>query len=283
MDVIDGFLEECASASNDFLKETRGFDNVVSDTNCDMDDESSGDPGGEFEAVEKSHDDCHNRTTIFLNKYCEDIDSTSIANRLADAIVHFEVEHSVPIENEDDFEIDNEIVDENEYLKDMKQSIGDSRDRLEEDVDKFPPTDAVDEFDKDLEAFSNPSKDKLKKLSNKAKQMAQRVQEKVSVAPGEHGSFQNWGDDAFLEEKAFPHLFPFGVGGYLSSCIDDPDTAMGFANYCVNQLMSCDPKFREDSSYIFFLLLGKLGNVSKKKRGKIPPGLPPEWEKIYWI
>ena len=32
---------------------------------------------------------------------------------------------------------------------------------------------------------------------------------------------------------------------------------MGFANYCVNQILSCDPKFRRDSSYLFFLLLVK--------------------------
>ena len=32
---------------------------------------------------------------------------------------------------------------------------------------------------------------------------------------------------------------------------------MGFASYCVDQIMSCDPKFRQDSSYLFFLLLVK--------------------------
>ena len=35
--------------------------------------------------------------------------------------------------------------------------------------------------------------------------------EKVAVAPGEFGSFKNWGDDIFLEEKSFPEKFPFGV------------------------------------------------------------------------
>ena len=32
---------------------------------------------------------------------------------------------------------------------------------------------------------------------------------------------------------------------------------MGFANYCVNQILSADPKFRNDSTYLFFLLLVK--------------------------
>ena len=81
--------------------------------------------------------------------------------------------------------------------------------------------------------------------------------EKTAVAPGEFGGFQNWGKDVFLEEKCFPEKFPFGTGGYLSSCINDQGNDMGFANYCINQIMSADPKFRQDSAYVFFLLLVK--------------------------
>ena len=55
----------------------------------------------------------------------------------------------------------------------------------------------------------------------------------------------------------FSRKFTFGTGGYLSSCIDDEGNGMGFANYCINQLMSADPKFRQDSAYLFFLLLVK--------------------------
>ena len=81
--------------------------------------------------------------------------------------------------------------------------------------------------------------------------------EQICVAPGEGGGFKNWGDEIYLEEMCFPEKFPFGVGGYLSSCIDDVENSMGFAAYCVSQIMSADPKFRQDSSYIFFLLLVK--------------------------
>ena len=81
--------------------------------------------------------------------------------------------------------------------------------------------------------------------------------EKIAVAPGEFGGFQNWGKDIFLEEKCYPEKFPYGTGGYLSSCINDQENNMGFANYCINQIMSADPKFRNDSSYLFFLLLVK--------------------------
>ena len=75
--------------------------------------------------------------------------------------------------------------------------------------------------------------------------------------PMSTGEFQNWGKDVFLEERCFPEKFPFGTGGYLSSSIKDEANNMGFANYCISQIMSCDPRFRNDSAYLFFLLLVK--------------------------
>jgi hypothetical protein len=93
--------------------------------------------------------------------------------------------------------------------------------------------------------------------ANQQVKRTMKKMEKIAVAPGEFGSFQNWGKDIFLEEKIFPEKFPFGTGGYLSSCIDNPESDMGFANYCVNQILSADPKFRSDSTYLFFLLLVK--------------------------
>ena len=80
---------------------------------------------------------------------------------------------------------------------------------------------------------------------------------KICIAPGETGQFKNWGEDLFLEEKAFPEKFPYGLGGYLSSMINNEGDDMGFAAYCRSQLMNCDPKFRQDVIYIFFLLLVK--------------------------
>lgn len=79
---------------------------------------------------------------------------------------------------------------------------------------------------------------------------------KITVAPGEKGNFQNWGSDIFLEEKAFPHLFPYGKGGYLNICANRKKP-LGFAQYCRNRIRSVDARFREDSIYIFFLLLIK--------------------------
>ena len=55
--------------------------------------------------------------------------------------------------------------------------------------------------------------------------------EKIYVAPGEKGKFMNWQENIFIEEMAFPALFPYGIGGYLSSNILS-GSDIGFANYC---------------------------------------------------
>ena len=80
---------------------------------------------------------------------------------------------------------------------------------------------------------------------------------KISIAPGEFGNFQNWGEDVFLEEKCFPHLFPFGVRGYMSSAMDGKDANIGFTNYIRHRILHVDSRYRTDPIYIFFLLLVK--------------------------
>ena len=80
--------------------------------------------------------------------------------------------------------------------------------------------------------------------------------DKISVAPAEHGRWKNWGSDVFLEEKMFPDLFPYGIGGYFSTSFLSGQT-MGFSNYIKSRLRSIDSKFRDDPIYLFFLLLVK--------------------------
>ena len=79
---------------------------------------------------------------------------------------------------------------------------------------------------------------------------------KLVIAPGEHGQWKNWEDDVYLEEKLFPALFPYGVGGYLSSCLLKNHN-IGFANYVKSRILSANNKFRKDPFYVFFLLLVK--------------------------
>lgn len=102
-------------------------------------------------------------------------------------------------------------------------------------------------------------------VSNQVKQIEKNLGQIISVAPGEAGQFKNWGSDIYLEEKLFPQLFPFGIGGYLSSNMLRSSN-MGFSNYCRNRLLSVQPKFRRDKDYIFFLLIIK--EVLEMKRSE---------------
>ena len=67
---------------------------------------------------------------------------------------------------------------------------------------------------------------------------------KICVAPAEGGKWKNWMDDIFLEEKQFPSVFPYGMGGYLSS-IMLRNNNMGFANYVKSRLLSADDRYRK--------------------------------------
>ena len=107
-----------------------------------------------------------------------------------------------------------------------------------------------------IDLLSEDSKEISLQSSMQANRVKRKIR-KISVAPGEDGMFKNWGTDVYLEEMVFPELFPYGTGGYISSCIDDPNKSLGFAEYCIGQLMSCDPKFRTNKTYILFLLLVK--------------------------
>jgi hypothetical protein len=64
--------------------------------------------------------------------------------------------------------------------------------------------------------------------------------EKVFVAPSEEGKWVNWYSDLFLEEKLFPKLFSYGIGGYLSSNMLKKSD-MGYANYIKNSLGMMHP------------------------------------------
>ena len=94
------------------------------------------------------------------------------------------------------------------------------------------------------------------KYINQQRQIIHNEIQKITVAPGERGKWLNWSDDIYLEEKLFPALFPYGIGGYLSSNVMRGNV-MGFSNYVKSRLLSVDEKFRKDPYYVFFLLLVK--------------------------
>ena len=99
-------------------------------------------------------------------------------------------------------------------------------------------SDVVDEFEQDDCFFSSSDDDSSDEIPTKNSKRT----EKVNVAPGEFGKFQNWGDDIFLEEKCFPNLFPYSKNGYLSTCIKE-EKKLSFSQYVRSRIYSTDNRF----------------------------------------
>ena len=75
-----------------------------------------------------------------------------------------------------------------------------------------------------------PKESESKQMHLNAKKRLQNIKnkmEKICIAPGEYGDFQNWGNDVFNKEKCFPHLFTNGIGGYLSTALEGKDHDLG--------------------------------------------------------
>merc|ERR1711867_211752 len=86
---------------------------------------------------------------------------------------------------------------------------------------------------------------------------------KVVVAPTEKGKFVNHGEVKDIEERCFPHLFPNGNGGYLSTYASKKVT---FSNYIKMRLNGIDRRFANDHQYIIFLYQIKESLEIKRSR-----------------
>ena len=67
-----------------------------------------------------------------------------------------------------------------------------------------------DEIFGQMNIINNPSEEQSLLIAEKSSQQANEIMkkmEKICVAPGEGGGFNNWGKDIFLEEKCFPEHF----------------------------------------------------------------------------
>ena len=116
----------------------------------------------------------HNQTTMFLNKYCEDPNIPTVANRVADIIVDYESHKEIRIQNEDDFEIDDEIINEEEFLKHLDEeldSMFDNNPYQEQLSDEQESTDFEEQTKEDYIQLS-----KEKKSVNKDKNIADGLQ-----------------------------------------------------------------------------------------------------------
>ena len=267
-DQIDKYEDECDSISKRFKealdkipinpekeKRTESGSDSESESGNESSEEDLDNNFNTYDNTEKERkSDAANffrdQTTVFCNKYEEDVNVPTVANRFANIIVDMETFFNVDIEDE----IENEelqtfdepsLNDNGENLLDgMKNESSIVEDEIWNENTFFQ------EFDEShAENLKNKSARTLKSTTNKVK--------KIPVAPGEDGKFQNWGEDTYLEEKAFPELFPFGDGGYLSSLLNSKEQDMGFAMYVKHRILSYDSKFRKNSTYLFFLLLVK--------------------------
>ena len=62
------------------------------------------------------------------------------------------------------------------------------------------------------------------------------------------------------QERIFPNLFPYGIGGYMSTQLASgtrEQENMGFSNYVRHRILSADSRYRDDNDYLFFLLIVK--------------------------
>ena len=253
---INDFENDCSLATEDFEEALSKVDDIEISTseNQDASSESSNndfdDPtlNSFFNPEEENHLDestfFRDQTSVFCNKYEEDVNVPTVANNLANMIVEAETHFNVEIVDE----IENEEIQEIEQggNEELGKLVGAAF--LEDEVFK----------EKDfLEDILESDMQLLEETAEKINDDVLKKMKKISVAPGETGQFKNWGEEVFLEEQAFPELFPFGCGGYLSSLIDNKENDMGFAMYVKHRILSADPKYRKNSAYLFFLLIVK--------------------------
>merc|ERR1711962_744771 len=86
---------------------------------------------------------------------------------------------------------------------------------------------------------------------------------RVVVAPTEKGKFVNYEEVKDIEERCFPHLFPKGNGGYLSTYASKKVT---FSNYIKMRLNGIDRRYANDHQYIIFLYQIKESLEIKRSR-----------------
>ena len=93
----------------------------------------SGSPFESYHTVAADEiDKTHDQTTIFMNKYCEDPNLPSVANQLAEMIVDYEM--SQKFQSKMWIWNDDEIVNEEEFLKIIDQELDEATMTYQENV-----------------------------------------------------------------------------------------------------------------------------------------------------
>ena len=130
---------------------------------------------GDIEPVLKKENNTVGHDSLLLNKYEVEIEESPM-----------EVLSNVII----DWEINNGI--ENEFIDDLQDDPQEVRDEVLEEM-----SDSVICNGSDSAVIID--QDNAQQIALKHVEKIKKKMEKISIAPGEHGNFKNWGDDLFLE------------------------------------------------------------------------------------
>ena len=127
--LIEEFQEEAMLDLQDFEKVTTwsheefpsGKDDEIAVEVSDGDSENSFSYEAFEPYTEKESKTSQEHTTMFINKYFEDTSIPSVANRLSDIVIQYEVANNISCSELEDAELDDEVVGEEEYLNDIDE------------------------------------------------------------------------------------------------------------------------------------------------------------------
>jgi hypothetical protein len=78
------------------------------------------------------------------------------------------------------------------------------------------------------------------------------------------GSFKLTYNDPQVEDKLFPHLYPYGVGGFCSQLTEKPHLkGLAIGAYAKRRLLHSDPRWRHDKLWLFFMFDWSMRNRIK--------------------
>ena len=122
----------------------------------------------------------HEQTTMFFNKYCEDTNIPSVANKLASTIVNYEIDRGVTIENDDDFEMDDERVTEDQFLQEQEESDSISEIHIDKELGNSSANqkEEVNELRNHLDLLSNSTEEETKILATHALKKVEQIKKK---------------------------------------------------------------------------------------------------------
>ena len=257
--------EEATMAEEQALDDLEDEIDLLAEEQRDPDDENDDNSNSEDAEVVPAH---QQNSTMFMNKYEEDTNAFTVANRLARLICHLEKEQVLTVDPLEEVDLDHlndewitNAPNDELYASEDETSWGDND--SDNDSDYMPADDGTEESESEIEYDScasissdndtnseseTPNEQAQGGVENLARLFTKRASEKmtaVCVDPGEGGEIVNWREDVYVEEKCFPELFPFGCGGYLSTCLSTGKN-IGFANYARQKIKCADPRFRDN-------------------------------------